>query len=87
MNTLVEITELAGIDLEGAPPCELTWYNVDTHDEFRCGKPSVIRLYIQCGNCGNQGARFYCGECWKHIKQGITTCYHCGTPVTSVREM
>jgi hypothetical protein len=69
-----EITELAGLDLESAPPCQMRWTHQVTHRSFCCGKPSVIRLHIRCKRCGFSAYRFYCRECWEDIRKGDARC-------------
>ena len=69
----VEVISLEGIDLEGAPPCEMV-----KPGRKLCGAPSVMRVRVSCA-CGEVRLRFVCAECFKHIGDVITMC--CGSRV------
>lgn len=80
----VEIDVLAGVELEGAPPCECKWMRVGTallgRRVYRvCGKPSVVRLRVRCGRCGADYRLFLCrGHAWRFRLGKLIACRGCG---------
>ena len=56
---LIEVTELADLDLESTPPCECVLEDFFPNVHI-CGRPSVIRVRTECTGCGMVGTAFYC---------------------------
>lgn len=79
MSTEVTVEELTGIDLEGSPPCEVCCIDKVTRHEFRCGRPSVVRVTLKCPDCGYSGSRFLCKRCREEMRKGGIVCYRCIT--------
>ena len=65
---------LEGIDLAGAPPCEL----LEGAGQVPCGKPSMARISMNC-SCGKGGDPFVCKLCLEILRAGLARCNACGT--------
>ena len=74
---LVEVTDLSELDLEAAPPCEILFVNKDTKHEFRCGKPSVVRMRMTCSGCHRKRTLFLCRKCYDDLRKGRLSCWYC----------
>ena len=69
---------LEGIALDEAPPCEMVqerWH--------RCGNPSVVRVYMNCGECPKKGYIFLCQHCYDILRSPGSEpephCMSCGS--------
>lgn len=87
VSSVVEVTFLEGIDLEGAPPCVVEFVDRETGDAMPCGQPSAVRILFRCTGCGNGGPRFYCQECYEDLEAGFIDCYYCQEPLTVIKEI
>ena len=79
-GTEAEVTELTGIDLDGAPPCTcvtnarfLRWCR-----HWRCGKPSRVRVLLRCFACGVKDSAFLCRVHARFFRDGrLVKCRYC----------
>jgi len=71
---------LEGIDLEGAPPCEI----YDEEGVTKCGNPSIARVVVDCANCSKTTRpRFVCHECLPYFQDKAVNHIPCGTLITN----
>ena len=76
----VEVTPIAGIDLEGMPRCDLHWLRPTGEVVSRCKNPAAVRVKFNCA-CGYFVACFYCNPCYDYwIKTRRILCRKCGSP-------
>ena len=74
------VTFLEGINLEGAPPCEI-W---DDDGNEQCGAPSVARVIVDCEICqASTKPRFVCSECLTYFQDKCINHMPCGTLITN----
>jgi hypothetical protein len=77
----VEVTALQGVDLEGAPPCDMKtgWrlFGLLGRWVYRmCGRPSTHRVKVTCPEHGTR-LRFVCERHLRFLKWGWATCWSC----------
>jgi hypothetical protein len=72
----VEVTELAGIDLDGAPPCETIYQWRWSRRVRKCGRPSTHRVRSACPVHGER-VRFLCLRHFRLLKLGVFRCLLC----------
>lgn len=73
----LDIRPLEGVDVDNPPPCETFYRNPSTGHEFPCGKPSVVRVYMRCPDCGHNRALFLCVQCKFDAEKHTLKCTHC----------
>jgi hypothetical protein len=88
--TDVTVDELADLNLDDVPPCQIMYRNnlpgVPDFQAFHCGKPSVVRVTITCHACKRTNAMFMCRECYADAKKGdlhCSACFMSGDPLPS----